>query len=154
MAQSAASLFRLVYRSGQTPEVAADLDYVVTKIIEASIPRNRDVGLTGLLLVAKGHFIQTLEGKIDAVRTTYARIAMDPRHNDLHIISQGPAQRRLFGEWNMCAGSLAPADKAILTVLDGKGDFNPKALTGETTLRLLTTVANIQRRTAPAVLAG
>ena len=79
---------------------------------------------------------------------------MDRRHRDLQIISQGPAERRLFGEWNMCAGALAPTDKAILAVLDGKGGFNPQALTAASTQRLLTTVADIQRRTALPALAG
>jgi hypothetical protein len=154
MAQSAPSLFRLFYRSRQTPQSAADLDFVVGQIIGSAIRCNREVGLTGLLLVVKGHFIQALEGKDDAVRTTYARISMDPRHCDLHIISQGPVEQRLFGEWNMCARSLAPSDKAILAVLDGKGDFNPKALTPVSTQRLLTTVADVQRRTALAALVG
>jgi hypothetical protein len=154
MTQSAPSLYRLFYRSRQTPEVAADLDFEVGRIIGSAIRRNRDVGITGLLLVVKGHFIQALEGKDDAVRAAYARISMDPRHRDLHIISQGPAEQRLFGEWNMCASSLAPSDKAILAVLDGKGDFNPKALSAASTQRLLTTVADIQRRTALSALVG
>jgi Sensors of blue-light using FAD len=154
MAQSPRSLYRLFYRSRQTPEAAADLDFVVGKIIGTAIRRNRDVGLTGLLLTVQGHFIQALEGNIDVVRTTYARISMDPRHHDLHIISQAPAERRLFGEWNMCASSLAPSDKAILSVLDGKGGFNPQALTAVSAQRLLTTVADIQRRTALSALVG
>ena len=79
---------------------------------------------------------------------------MDPRHHDLRIISQGPAAQRLFGEWNMCARSLAPSDKAILDVLARKGGFNAEALTADTVQRLLTTVAAIQSRTALAALAG
>jgi Sensors of blue-light using FAD len=154
MAQSPRTLYRLFYRSRQTPEVAADLDFVVGQIIGTAIRRNREVGLTGLLLAVQGHFIQALEGNVDTVRPTYARISMDPRHHDLHIISQGLAERRLFGEWNMCARSLAPSDKAILSVLDGKGDFNPQALTAASASRLLTTVADIQRRTALSALVG
>ncbi len=152
LVQSAPSLYRLYYRSRQTPETAADLDFEVGRIIRSAIRRNRDVGLTGLLLVAKGHFIQALEGKVDAVRDTYARISMDVRHSDPHIISQGPAEKRLFGEWNMCASSLASSDRAILAVLDSKGDFNPKALTAASAQRLLTRVADIQRHTALAAL--
>ena len=147
-------LFRLFYRSSQTTTVAADLDFVVGQIIATSISRNRAVGLTGLLLVIQGHFIQALEGDVDAVRATYARISMDPRHHDLHIISQGAPEKRLFGEWNMCASALAPSDKAILGALDSKGDFNPQALTAASTQRLLTAVAAIQRRTALTALAG
>ena len=148
-----ARLFRLFYRSSQTPTAAADLEMVVRQIIGTSIRRNRTVGLTGLLLVVKGHFIQALEGNIDEVRSTYARISMDTRHHDLHIISQAAAETRLFGEWNMCAGALAPSDKAILDVL-GQGALNPKALTAASTQRLLTTVADVQRRTALDALAG
>jgi hypothetical protein len=148
MAHNPGALYRLFYRSRQTPEVSADLDFQVQQIIGSSISRNRSVGLTGLLLTVQGHFIQALEGNVAAVRATYARIAMDPRHRDLHIIAQGPAGKRLFGDWNMCARSLAPSDKAILEVLDSKGGFNKEALTAATVERLLTTVATIQSRTA------
>jgi len=152
MAETKRTLHRLFYRSRQTPAVAADLDFEVQRIIGAAIGRNRTVGLTGLLLTAQGNFIQALEGNVDAVRATYARISMDPRHHDLQIISQGPAEKRLFGEWNMCARSLAPSDKAILDVLDARHGFNPQALTPANVQRLLTTVAAIQRRTALAAL--
>ncbi len=154
MTQSPRTLYRLFYRSRQTSEASADLDFVVGRIIGTAIRHNRAVGLTGLLLTARGHFIQALEGDVDAVRTTYARISMDPRHHDLSIVSQGPAERRLFGEWNMCASALAPSDKAILSVLDGKRDFNPNALTPASIQKLLTTVADVQRRAALAALAG
>lgn len=145
-----APLYRLFYRSRQALGVEANVEAVVGQIIATSVARNRAEGVTGLLLVVKAHFVQALEGEIDAVRTTYARISMDPRHSDPHIIAQGPVEKRLFGEWNMCASSLAPSDKAILEVLDGKGDFNPMVLTATSVQRLLTTVANIQRR-APSV---
>ena len=148
MTHSSGTLHRLFYRSRATPATAADLDFHVRQIIGAAISRNRDVGLTGLLLTVQGHFIQALEGNVDAVRATYARISMDARHYDLRIISQAPAAQRLFGEWNMCARTLAPSDKAILDVLDNKGGFNAQALTADSVQRLLTTVAAIQSRTA------
>jgi len=154
MAQAKSKLHRLYYRSRATPAVKVDLDFVVRQIIVTAIRQNRAVGLTGLLLTVQGNFIQVLEGNVDAVRGTYARISMDPRHFDLKIISQGPAEQRLFGEWNMCARALAPSDEAILDVLDGKADFNAQALTDVSVQRLLTSVAAIQRRTALAALAG
>jgi hypothetical protein len=147
MTQSSKTLHRLFYRSRQRLPAAADLDVEVRRIIAASIRRNRSIGLTGLLLTVQGHFIQALEGDLDAVRATYARISLDPRHHDLRIISQGPAMQRLFGEWNMCARALAPSDQAILDVLDSKGGFNAEALTADSVQRLLTAVAAIQKRT-------
>jgi len=148
MAHAPSALHRLFYRSRQTSPTAADLDFQVQQIIGAAIRRNRSVGITGLLLTVQGHFIQALEGNVDAVRATYARISLDPRHHDLHIISQGSAGQRLFGEWNMCARTLAPSDKAILDVIDSKGGFRAESLTADTVQRLLTTVAAIQSRTA------
>jgi hypothetical protein len=141
-------LYRVFYCSRQTAEAAANLDVVVQQIIAASIRRNRSVGLTGLLLTVQGSFIQALEGDVDAVRETYARISMDSRHHDLRIVSQGAADRRLFGDWDMCARSLAPSDTAIVEVLDAKAGFNTRALTPASVERLLVTVAAIQRRTA------
>jgi Sensors of blue-light using FAD len=103
MTQSSRKLFRLFYRSRQTPGAAADLDFVVQQIIGVAIRRNREVGLSGLLLTVQGHFVQALEGNVDAVRATYARISMDPRHRDLHIISQGLVETRLFSVSGVCA---------------------------------------------------
>lgn len=154
MAQPVLPLYRILYRSCQTLEVAQNLDFEVDQIIEKAMTRNRAVGLTGLLLVIRGHFIQALEGQVDEVRTTYARISRDPRHRDLHIITQGPTADRLFGDWSMCASSLAPSDKAILNVLNGKDDFKPRALTPTSALRLLTTVAEIRRRAVVETLAS
>lgn len=145
-------LHRLYYRSRPTPEATADLAHVVERVIEASIRHNRAVGITGLLIVVKNQFVQVLEGDVNEVRTTYARISMDRRHQDPSIIYQGPASRRLFGDWHMCASTLAASDRAILEVLDGKEDFNPQALTAAGAERLLTAVAAVQRRAASEVL--
>lgn len=143
------TLHRLFYRSRQSPETAMDLDFAVRRIIATSIERNRVVGLTGMLLVVKDHFVQALEGDVNEVRTTYARISMDRRHQDLRIISQGPAQSRLFADWHMCASALSASDKVILDVLGRRADFNPQALNADSAERLLTAVAAIQRRSVP-----
>lgn len=153
MPQSAPqSLHRLYYRSRPTSAAAADLAHVVEQIIETSIRQNRAVGLTGLLIVVKNQFVQVLDGDVNEVRTTYARISLDRRHQDPSIIGQGPVSRRLFGDWHMCASTLAASDRAILEVLDGKEDFNPQALTAAGAERLMTAVAAIQRRAASEVL--
>ncbi len=154
MLQSGAELYRLFYRSQQAPVVKARLGGVVKEIISSAVPRNRAAGVTGRLLVAEGYFIQALEGSIDAVRTTFARISMDTRHSDVHIISQCAAEQRLFSEWNMCASTLTSSDEAILSVLGRKPDFKPRALTPVTVERLLVTVAHIQRRTSSTALMG
>jgi len=146
-------LYRLYYRSRQTPSIIPDLDVVVQHIVKSSIRNNKDDGLTGLLVTIQDSFIQTLEGPVDSVRNTYARISCDRRHRDPQIIAQGPVEKRLFSDWNMCARSLAVSDKAILDVISAKGNFNPAALTPQSVHDLLTTVAKIQRRIALGALA-
>lgn len=152
MARLAHPLFRLIYHSRQAPTVVADLDFNVRAIIHAAIRNNREFRLTGVLVTIQSHFLQALEGPEAAVRGAYNRIALDPRHSDIAIISSGLAETRLFGEWNMCARALAPTDKAILDVLDRKGVFNPAKLTPQSAATLLRTVADIQRRTALSAL--
>jgi len=148
------SLHRMIYYSRQTPAVTQDLDAQVRKIIQVSIANNRADDITGLLLTVQGFFVQALEGSPKAVQTAYGRILNDTRHIDAAVISAGAAERRLFSDWNMCARAIAPSDKAILDVIDKKGPFDPRLLSQESALRLLTTVAGIQRRTALSALAG
>jgi hypothetical protein len=152
MATPARTFHRLIYRSRQTAEVAADLDFVVGQIIRSSIRNNREENLTGMLVSFQGVFLQTLEGDADRVRRVYGRILNDGRHCEPAVISAGPAEKRLFAEWNMCARDLSPSDKAIIDVLDARGPFDPARLTPASALRLLTTVADIQRRTALTAL--
>ena len=107
------TLHRLVYVSRQRiPE--ADLDHEVGAIIRASIRNNREVAITGLLLVHDGWFVQALEGPAEPVMVTYRRILNDPRHSDAKVLSAGPAEQRAFGDWNMCARQISDADDAVL----------------------------------------
>src|SRR6478609_8978567 len=88
------TLHRLIYASRE--RIGADLDHELGTIIRASIANNREVSVTGLLLVHAGWFLQALEGPAEAVMTTYGRIARDKRHSDCKILSAGPAERREF----------------------------------------------------------
>ncbi|MGZ6039331.1 MAG: BLUF domain-containing protein [Phenylobacterium sp.] len=145
------TLHRLIYASRQ--EISpADLDDEVGKIIRASIRRNREVAVTGLLLIHEGQFLQALEGPSEAVLTTYGRICDDRRHSDAKIIHAGPADARAFADWNMCARRVTPADDAILETLSQKAQFEPRKLSGPSALRLLMTVRGIQQRTQLAAM--
>lgn len=139
------TLHRLVYASLQRVP-AGDLDHEVGEIIRASIRHNREASITGLLLVHAGWFVQALEGPAAAVMNTYRRIGADPRHSGLKVLSAGPATRREFAGWNMCARRMTPADDAILDALALRERFEPPALSGAAALRLLKAVRGIQQR--------
>lgn len=143
------SLHRLVYVSRQRV-LTPDLDHEVGQIVQASIRNNRDLALTGLLLVHDGWFVQALEGPAEAVMNTYRRILDDPRHESAKVLSAGPVEARAFGDWNMCARRMSDADDSILDVLERREVFEPEGLTGTAALRLLKAVRGIQERTQVA----
>jgi hypothetical protein len=140
------TLHRLVYASRVTiPPI--DLNEEIGLIIQASIRRNREVAITGLLLVHDGWFLQALEGPAEAVLTTYGRICDDPRHAEAKVLGAGPAQSRVFADWNMCARRITPADDAILDTLEMRAAFDPLTLSAGSAMRLLQAVRGIQDRT-------
>ena len=69
-------LYRLVYFSSFSPgfpTVEAEQDVEIAKIVRTSVRHNREVGLTGLLLVYRQWFIQALEGPAEAA--AYCRVS-------------------------------------------------------------------------------
>ncbi len=144
------TLYRLIYSSRQQIP-PADLEHEVGAIIRASIRNNRDVAITGLLLVYEGYFLQALEGPAEAVVTTYRRILDDTRHEGAKVLIAGPAATREFADWNMCARRMTPGDDAILDTLNARKLFQPETFSGPAALRLLKVVRAIQDRTQTAL---
>lgn len=70
-------------------------------LLEHSRVRNRTAGLTGMLLYADGHFIQTLEGPAVAVDAAYGRIERDGRHRDVIVALRDEVTARRFDGWSM-----------------------------------------------------
>jgi hypothetical protein len=149
---SSRSLHRLLYASRQAFGRGMIPDEEIDGLIRASIRNNREVAITGLLLVHGGWFVQALEGPAEAVMTTYRRIFDDPRHADVRVIHAGPAEARAFGDWNMCARRFSKADDAILDTLGQRAAFDPATLSAAGALRLLKAVRGIQDRTERAAL--
>lgn len=145
---SAAGLHRLIYASRQVLPPDADLQEAVGDIIRTSIRNNRELAITGLLLVHDGWFVQALEGPQGAVADTYRCIEGDPRHAETRVLSEGEASGREFGDWNMCARTLSDADEALLDELEQRRSFTPSRLDGRGALRLLKAVRGIQGRGA------
>jgi hypothetical protein len=77
-------------------------------LLEHSRARNHERDLTGLLLYAGGHFIQTLEGPNDVVDQTFMVIQDDPRHRDVFISLREKIAERVFPDWSMGFEQLDP----------------------------------------------
>jgi Sensors of blue-light using FAD len=88
---------RLIYAS----EWNAALPVDIAELMGKSRSRNARMGVTGLLIFDGEYFVQAIEGTRSAVTDTYNRIARDPRHHKLHLVSCTDAVRRLFPNWSM-----------------------------------------------------
>ena len=91
-------MYRLIYKSRSKSKIGWG---VVKKIITTSEEYNTGFDITGVLLATESHFLQVIEGGFDEVNRLFMRIARDPRHDELQLISFGCVDGRLFGGWAM-----------------------------------------------------
>ena len=101
---------RVIYTSRAAPGVDMSDAF---DIIRVAHNRNSSFGLTGALLLSDGWFAQVLEGEAFYVRERYARIAVDPRHEQLDLRQHVAIEEPSFpGEW-MALKSGSEVDEAL-----------------------------------------
>ena len=98
--------FRLVYRSRNRLDATRNAQDLGAIFLSAR-GNNRELGVTGALLVTDGHFVQTLEGDEATVRALYDRIEKDSRHDEVTLLEADGVPDRVFSRWEMAkvAGS-------------------------------------------------
>ncbi len=111
------SLIEIVYASGAT--IPFDRTTLAQLLQKARI-RNEAAGVTGILIHVEGSFLQVLEGEPTAVEAAFARIALDPRHNNLLVLRRGPIDERRFADWRM---GFVGLDAESPRTLPGFSDF-------------------------------
>ncbi len=90
--------FQLIYSS----EAAPDLDLAdFGKMLSEFRVRNRARGITGVLVLVDGVFVQILEGEKDRVLLLLRSLERDPRHHQLKVFHQQETDERTFATWNM-----------------------------------------------------
>ncbi|MEL6258287.1 MAG: BLUF domain-containing protein [Pseudomonadota bacterium] len=92
------NLYRLVYVSTASPELVQD---DIAAILDTSVSNNYERFITGILIHARGHFLQVLEGNEQEVMEIYKRIVRDPRHSCVIQIQGRRGVDRMFPEWSM-----------------------------------------------------
>ena len=92
----------------------------LTELLASSRAKNHEAGLTGVLLYAGGHFIQTLEGPEGAVDATFARIQQDPRHRSIAVALRDEIDAQTFPDWSM---GFRSADLHEIKKLPGFNDY-------------------------------
>ena len=97
-------LIRLVYASKaafQPAPVKQGVEPSVARILMQSRRNNSHQNIGGVLYFGDGYFFQALEGKRQVVTQAYQRIAADPRHREVTILSLKTVPNRLFADWSM-----------------------------------------------------
>jgi len=96
-----------------------------------------DVG-TGLLMFNRNFFLQCLEGGREAVTAMFCKIATDPRHGNVTLISVHQIDARQFPDFTM--GYVVSTSEEVRSVLREflpTEDFNPRLLTSTAAINLM-----------------
>ena len=126
-------LVRLMYASRATaPERQDEL----AAILKASRRHNPEAGITGLLCCSGSIFLQVLEGGRNQVSKLYHRIATDPRHHDVVLLSYDEIDERSFAGWAMGRIDLTRLNNALLLKSSEAAVLDPYAVSGKVSLAL------------------
>jgi len=84
----------------------------VTALLEKSRKKNDKLGVTGILVAYKKHFLQVLEGERDTIFELFDTIRKDERHASVIIFWDSPIQERGFQDWTMAFLDFNEMDKS------------------------------------------
>lgn len=119
-------IIELLYasRAAFAPVGGGGIEPEVSRILSQSRRNNPRHNVGGVLCFRDGLFFQCLEGEAQEVESVYKKIAADPRHQDVKILSKRPVGHRRFKSWSM---KYAAVDNAISKLLQQHGQqrFNP-----------------------------
>jgi EAL domain-containing protein (putative c-di-GMP-specific phosphodiesterase class I) len=110
-------LIQVVYCSAATNELTPDK---VESLLRSSQRRNRELGITGMLLCAGRSFLQVLEGEKKNIDKLVTSIEKDDRHQNITVIIREPIAKRAFGNWTMGYADLKKVDVESVV---GANDF-------------------------------
>lgn len=86
-------MFELAYRSVAKNNISKQ---DISDILESANKFNLDNKITGCLVFYDNYFIQILEGDRKKVKDIFSKIAKDPRHYSVKILSEGLKEERFF----------------------------------------------------------
>ena len=110
-------MYRIIYKSRSVTPLNWD---IVRGITGASEANNESLGVTGILLASRTHYLQALEGNFEDVNAVFRRIARDDRHTELSLVAFSVVDARLFGGWGMRGIGAFDFNKRIETELKDK----------------------------------
>lgn len=91
-------LYEIIYLSLADHEVSADELSALKNQVSG---KNQLTGISGMLIYHRREFMQLIEGEKDTVIALYEKISRDTRHQQLHLLWEGPIEERNFARWSM-----------------------------------------------------
>jgi methanogenic corrinoid protein MtbC1 len=73
----------------------------LAQLVEEARERNRQFGVTGMLVHEGDRFFQWIEGPGAALEGLWSSIRRDERHSDIELLGEGVTPIRLFSEWDL-----------------------------------------------------
>ena len=126
-------LVRLLYASRACDTMTtAGLASIMTQ----SKANNAKSGITGVLCLSEGIFLQVLEGGRNAVSALYNRIANDARHRDVVLLHYQEINERCFAGWSMGEVNMARLNPAVLLKYSETATLDPYAVSGAVSMAL------------------
>ena len=126
-------LVRLMYASRAVDSV--NQNELVT-ILRQSKGNNPGVGVTGVLCFAAGIFLQVLEGGRTQVSALYNKIARDPRHHDVVLLSFEEVDERSFAGWSMGRANLSRLNPALVMKYSETTTLDPYSVSGKVSMAM------------------
>ncbi|MGL4237586.1 BLUF domain-containing protein [Tabrizicola sp.] len=132
------NLTRLVYYSQRNPSMSLKLDELLVTCKRNNAPAN----VTGILHYNGNYFLQVLEGGRAEVSAIYHRIAADPRHINIILISCQDVRERIFPSWSMgLHEGMGEATRKIFLRYFPSSNVNPEAVSVDSLLDFLQDVS-------------
>jgi len=126
-------LVRLMYASRAAQGVKPE---ALSAILKRSTTHNPSVGVTGVLCFSGEVFLQVLEGGRSQVSALYNRIACDPRHHDVVLLSFEEIPERRFAGWAMGQVHMNMLNPALLLKYSESAVLDPYTVSGRASMAL------------------
>ena len=132
------NLTRLVYYSQRNPSMSLEM----RELMKTCHRNNALANVTGMLHYNGTSFLQVLEGGRAEVSAIYQRIAGDPRHINIILISCMDVRERMFPTWSMgLHEGMDDETRNIFLRYFATNDINPETVSVESLLDVLQDLA-------------
>lgn len=131
----------LTYVSIRRHSLQTDPLEELRRIHKASLNNNPGLGITGVLLCTKNHYIQFIEGQETAVMDLFAKIEKDKGHYNVKLRRSAVIDERQFPDWSMNVVYIESINQALYGIEDPSSEVNPYHLTSEVLFGLLSSGA-------------